>query len=381
MATQMMSNKATATLGTTPVIRLPKAATPNPIQPGQGYFRLRLHSAQAAIFGPFWQKAQQLLVTSEVRLYMPPFNGEPIQSLQRVRSLKQGAVEQLGLNPNLIDLTPASLDKVSVDIDFLLDRQNRLVSLARLVNDDAFLSVISLAPGAVAVAKAIGGISRQLVDTFLDENDQTSLLKFSGDFSLAAGDLADAYYVILGSTFDQYPLPRPIPGPPRLQVSGNDLLLDNQPVVHWSYIIFDIDVVEMRTRELGRSEPWYDKLSQVEVQATQASNIPWLEDKDRKETWEACLKMLKDSDLLLHQSPLYLPSEANNIIQQAYYSAYQKIYPPSRSFASPVRLPAESVAQDLPGVGSLEELKSQVDSYRIATSRSQGKLRSLGMLS
>ena len=104
----MMSNQATATLGTTPVIRLPKAATPNPIQPGQGYFRLRLHSAQAAIFGPFWQKAQQLLVTSEVRLYMPPFNGEPIQSLQRVRSLKQGAVEQLGLNPNLIDLTPAS---------------------------------------------------------------------------------------------------------------------------------------------------------------------------------------------------------------------------------------------------------------------------------
>ena len=376
-----MVDSATLTLGTSPLIRLPKQVTPTPLEPGQGYFRLRLLSAQAAIFGPFWQQAQQLVVTSEVRLFCPPFNGEPVQSIQRIRPLKQGAAEQLGLSPALVDLMPATLDKLGIAIEFLLDRQNRLATLAKIVNDDAFLSVVSLAPGAAAAARAVGALSKKLVDGLLDEEDQVPVLRFVGDFSLPAGDLADAYYVILGTRYEQHPLPRPLPGPPRLRVEGHDLLLDNQPVVHWSYVILDVDVVEMRTRELGRGELWYEKLDQVEAQATQAANTPWLTDDERRKTWESCLDLLKEADLLLRQSPLYLPAEADTIIQQAYYNAYQKVSTARRGPLPTSSLPLPPLGKDkVVSVENPNELKARVDSYEIASARSRGKLRTLGML-
>jgi hypothetical protein len=350
------------------------------LQPGKGYFRLRLHAAQAAIFGPFWQKAQQLMVTSEVRLFCPPFNGEPVQSIQRIRPLKQGAAEQLGLSPSLVDLTPAALDKVGIAIEFLLDRQNRLATLANVVNDDAFLSVVSLAPGAAAIAKVVGALSKKIVGSFMDESDQAPVLRFVGDFSLPAGDLADAYYVILGTRYEQHPLPRPLPGPPRLRVDGHDLLLDNQPVLNWSYVIFDVDVVEMRTRELGRGEPWYEKLSQVEAQATETSFQKMMKDENRlRQDWETCLGLLKEADLLLRQSPLYLSTEADAIIQQAYSSAYNKVYKKRRDLSLNDGLQAVEIPPWV-NAHSLDELREKEESYNITAGRSRGKLRTLGIL-
>ena len=375
-----MSDSATPTLGTTPAIRLPKEATPAPLQPGQGYFRVRMHAAQAAIFGPFWQKSQQLVVTSEVRLFCPPFNGEPVQSLQRIKPLKQGAAEQLGLSPSLVDLTPAALDKVGITVEFLLDRQNRLANLVQIVNDDAFLSVVSLAPGAAAAAKAVGALSKKLLDGTLEPSDQVPVLRFAGDFSLPAGDLADAYYVILGTRFEQHPLPRPLPGPPRLQVSGRDLLLDNQPVVHWSYVILDVDTVPLRTRDLGRGEPWYEKLSLVEAQVAQVGNNPWATEDERRQVWTSCLALIKDADLLLRQSPLYLPSEAQDIIKLAYFYAQQQLFTPRRdamAFALPERRPEPPA---FPWAADAEALTRQVSAYEDQAAPARGKLRSMGML-
>jgi len=375
-----MSDSPTLTLGTTPAIRLPKEATPSPLQPGQGYFRVRMHAAQAAIFGPFWQKSQQLVITSEVRLFCPPFNGEPVQSLQRIKPIKQGAAEQLGLSPSLVDLTPAALDKVGISVEFLLDRQNRLANLAQIVNDDAFLSVVSLAPGAAAVAKAVGALSKKLLEGTLDASDQVPVLRFAGDFSLPAGDLADAYYVILGTRFEQHPLPRPLPGPPRLQVSGRDLLLDNQPVVHWSYVILDVDTVAARTRDLGRGESWYEKLSLVEVQVSQVANNPWLSEDERRQTWSACLALIKEADLLLRQSPLYLPAEAQAIIQQAYFNAQQQVFPQRRD-ALALTLPEGRLEPPaFPWAADEQALTRQVSAYEDQAAPARGKLRSMGML-
>lgn len=376
-----MADSNIPTLGTSPLIRLPKAATPTPLQPGQGYFRVRLHSAQAAVFGPFWQQAQQLVVTSEVRLFCPPFNGEPLQSIQRIRPLKQGAAEQLGLSPDLVDLTPAAFDKLGIAVEFLLDRQNRLVTLAKIVNDESFLSVVSLAPGTAAVAKAIGDLSGKVVDGCLDESDQIPALRFEANFNLPEGDLMDAYYVILGTLDERYPLPHPLPGPARLRVSGQKLLLDNQPVVDWSYVILDVDVLEMRTRELGRGEPWYEILTQVEAQSAQAANTPWLSDEERRKTWENYLGSLKEADLLLRRSPLYLPAEAEAIIQQAYYNTYLKVSTVRRGLVPTSSLPLPPLGKDqVVSVENPDTIKAHVDSYEIASARSRGKLRTLGML-
>jgi len=303
-----------------------------------------------------------------------------VQSLQRIKPLKQGAAEQLGLSPSLVDLTPAALDKVGITVEFLLDRQNRLASLAQVVNDDAFLSVVSLAPGAAAAAKAVGALSKKLLESTLEPTDQVPVLRFAGDFSLPAGDLADAYYVILGTRFEQHPLPRPLPGPPRLQVSGRDLLLDNQPVVHWSYVILDVDTVPARTRDLGRGEPWYEKLSLVEAQVAQVGNNPWASEDERRQTWTSCLALIKEADLLLRQSPLYLPSEAQAIIQQAYVNAQQQVFAQRRealAFAIPESKPE---APAFPWAADAEALTRQVSAYEDQAAPARGKLRSMGML-
>jgi len=371
---------STPTLGTTPQIRLPKEQAGLPIKPGQGYFRVRLHAAQAAIFGPFWQKAEQLAVTSEVRLYCPPFEGTPLQSLQRIRPLRQGAPEQLGLSPNLVDLVPASFEKLSIAIEFLLDRRNRLVDLAKLANDDAFISVISLAPGAAAVAKAITMLTRKILTAFMDENDQQPVLKFSGDFSLPAGDLADAYYVILGSRYDQYPLPRPLPGPPRLQVQGRDLVYDGQPVLGWSYVILDVDTVEARTKDLGRGEPWYACLDEVDVLANQMKNNPFVTMKSRKETWGKCLNLIKDADALLRVAPMYLPVEAQAIIQQAYLETYEKIFQVQRNVFEMLPELIDFGGENFLKVASEDDLKGQVSTYRKQQANSRLKLKQMGLL-
>jgi len=373
-----MSNSPN-TLGTTPFIKIPKADVGTTSNSGEVYFQVKIHAAQAALFSSFLESPKQLVVTSEVRMNCPPFGDEPLKSIRQIRSLKRGTAQQLGLATTLIALTPGTMDRVSIAIEYLLDQQNRIEAMAELVNDDAFLSVISLAPGTAAVTKSIGMLSKKIVDTFLDDTDRQPVLRFVGDFGLRNGELSDSYYVILGSRYDKYPLPRPLPTPAQLRIDGSDLLFENQPVTQWSYVILDVDTVEYRTRQQGRYEPWHKKLDQAEVEANRIQNDPFAKDKDRRDTWKKCQALIQEADTLLRTDPLYLPSEVESIIQQAYQTIQGKVLAKPAGLGAPPELSLEE--RSFLRVASGRDLATKVAEYSAGEIRSETKLKALRIIS
>lgn len=298
-----MSSDAAGTLGTTSPIYVPKDLSAVPVLPESGYLRVRIVAAQAAIFGSAWQQAGQLVVTSDVTFNCPPFGNAPLRSIHRIRGLQKGVATQLGLANDLIDLTPAITERITLAVDFLLDTKSRFAVLAGLVNSDAFLSVISLAPGAVAVAKQVATLADKIVSTFADPAAQQPLLRFVADYNLSAGDLRDGYYVILGSTYDKHPLPRPLPNASSLCVRDGDLFHDGKPITQWSYVILEVNTLPFRGRSLGRGEPWYERLRFAEAQADDIANNPFARERQRRSAWDRCEYSLREANVLLRTSP------------------------------------------------------------------------------
>ena len=139
------------------------------------------------------------------------------------------------------------MSNVLISIDFVLDKENHLASLAGLINDDAFLSAISLAPGAAAVARTVGTLSQKLLQTFLKPEEREPILALSGDLNVSDG-LPDGYYVIFGTRDEKNPLPNPMP---KLEVRNDTLLADDKPITQLSYVLMEVRGLSARTRDLN----------------------------------------------------------------------------------------------------------------------------------
>jgi hypothetical protein len=358
---------------------VPKEGTALTARPGDAYFLISIHAAQASTHGRFWERARQLVVTTEVTVNTPPFNAEPITSIHRIRPIALGKPEQLGLGATLVDLVPATMDRVSVVVEYTLDSENRLALLTDIANDAALTAVASLAPGAAAATKIVGGLSKRFLQQLAEKDRREPILRFVGDFSVPAGELADAFYVILGTRSDKHPLPRPLPQAPALRVAGSDLLYEGRPVLDWSYVVIAVDAVERRTRALGRDEEWYRKLGEAEAVAREAARDIFAERAKRREAWDACLRLLADADRLLHASPLYLSSEADAIIQAATHEVKETLFPPDVAVLGAPPLLSDA-ARALVRVGSEEELAAAAAEYQAAEQRSLAQLERIGVL-
>jgi len=180
------NSPANVRTGTTAPMHVPRAGAPQTVKPGE-YFIIKVHSAQAAFRGSIFEQVKQLVVTSRVNLHHAVLGNEEVYAIQRARDVHRDRAEQLGLSQNLIWLVPATMPHVSVSIEFILDKENRLAALTSLVNDDSFLRVVSLAPPAAAVAKSVGQLAQKIVQTFIPAEQRQPILQFSGDFNLAPG--------------------------------------------------------------------------------------------------------------------------------------------------------------------------------------------------
>jgi hypothetical protein len=329
--------------GTTNPIHIPRGPESKIIHPGKSYFYVQVKNAQAAFTGPFWEDVHRLIVTSQVNLNHPTLGNEPIAAIQRAISVKKDRAEQLGMSPNLIKLVPAAMSHVSISIDFVLDKHNHLASLVGLINDDAFAAAISLAPGAAAVAKTVGALSQKLLQSFLKPEERDPILEFSGDFNVADG-LPDGFYVIFGTRDDRNPLPSPMPN---LEIRNDGLLANGQPVTQLSYVVLEVRGLPARTRELSDGAAWESKLRQAESVAMGVKNNPMVDDKERAQSWQECMKLLKDTQLLLSADNNYLYDEATNIIKAAYATCYKDVFDTESIRSSDPVLRGEAQPPDL----------------------------------
>src|ERR1043166_1712057 len=150
-------------IGTSAPIYIPSAFSSEPIRVGVDYFCIRICGAQVAFVGSIWSKVRSLLVSTQVNLHHAALGERGLRSLQQARAVKQRVDEQLGLAVNLVDLTPAVMPQVNLSVDFYLDKENRLATLASLVNKDSFAAALSLAPGSVAVAKTVSALASDII--------------------------------------------------------------------------------------------------------------------------------------------------------------------------------------------------------------------------
>jgi hypothetical protein len=193
--------------GTTVPIFLPRSPEIKSVRPGEDYFFVQIHSAQAAFTGQIWERVKNLVVATKVQINHPVLGQDGIRAIQRMREVHRDRAEHLGLRPNLIGLVPAIMPDISVSIEFILDKENYLRDLSGLINSDSFLATVSLAPGAAMVAKTISGLAGKIIETFVPAEERQPILQFSGEFNLADDGLKDGYYIILGTRDDRNPLP------------------------------------------------------------------------------------------------------------------------------------------------------------------------------
>lgn len=307
-------------IGTSSPIFVPRFGDPQTIRSGKDYFLVQIHAAQAAFKGSIWSKVNQLVVASSVAISRPGAAKENMKAIQRSRSVQPGRAVKLGLRPNLISLVPAIMTEFSVSIEFIVDAEDRLKTLAGIINDDTFLTAISLAPGAAMVAKTVSGLADKLMHAFLPDQERSPVLQFAGDFNLAAEDgegVRDGYYVILGTRDDENPLPA---SKAEFSVRNGELLLSGAPVVDLSYVILDVQRVTARTRERNDGAAWETKLREAEDEA----RLPVSDARDQ--TWTKCRDLLRDAQAIMRTDLNYLRDEVDAILLSVMRSCKDAIF-------------------------------------------------------
>ena len=311
--------------GTTSPIFVAREAGSPFVNPGE-YFWIKVHSAQAAFRGSIFDQVKQLVITSKVNLNHPALGNEDVFAIQRSRAIDKNRAEQLGLSPNLISLVPATMSRVSVSIDFILDTQNNLAKLGAVINDDKLLAVISLAPGAAAVAKAVGGLAQSLIQSFVPAEERKPILEFAGDFNIGGTEiergLRSGYYVILGSRHEKDPLPA---AAPTIAVRDDALVIDGSPVTQYSFVVLDVQRIVARTRKLAEGATWDSKLRDAEQMAVEFAQDPFADEGAKKETWLKCRALLQEARALLMADSNYAPDEATDIYKTVYQSCASTI--------------------------------------------------------
>ena len=321
------AREAYAAIGTSTPIFVPSAFSAEPIRVGADYFAIRICGAQVAFAGSIWSHTSSVLVSTQVNLHQAGFGERGLRSLQQTRPVRPRADEQLGLALNLVDLTPAVMPQVTVSIDFHLDRQNRIAQLGSLVNKESFSAALSLAPGSILVAKTIGALADDIIQTFIPAEEQKPVLQFTGDFNLATGDVGAGYYVILGSRDADHPIPSPTPA---LEVKDQRLLAGGRPVSGLSYVIIEVRKTSVRSRDLGAGTDWDARLREAEDLAQSLVDDPLAGEDARKTAWAKCLALLKEAQTFLRSEPNYLRSEAEQIVRASYLRCRELVAEPVR---------------------------------------------------
>lgn len=374
--------------GTTAPIHVPASDSPAAVEIGRNYFWLQVKAAQAFFaddsffrqyLGFGLDKIRSIVVTSRIKVDAPALS-ETAWGIKHARDLKRGTPEMLGLSPNLINLTPATLTQASVSLEMLADTENQLARLAGMINSDSLFAPLSLAPGALAVAKAISALAQKTIQAFIPPNEQKPILQFDGDFNFAAGAAQEGYYVILGTRDASAPLPPPSA---KLDVQGNALLIDGQPASRLSYVILELGTAEARTRAAGSGSPWDVKLREAEREAALVGRDPEASDDRRKSAWERVITLLREAGVLLAADPNYLPDEAERIYWASYDKCRQALFDSQRvvekTWAAPWK-PDEAQSRAALGIPESVNLEAALKAYQAQEKRTLERVAPLGVL-
>jgi hypothetical protein len=278
----------------------------------------------------------------------------------------------------LTDFIPATVDKVSIKLNLLLDQKDRLESLSNAINNSGFLTTISLSEPVLATAKALGKASRCILDAFLEAETKKPILEFTGDFNVGTPDLRSGYHVFLATTDKGSPLPA---HDAHYSVEGTTLLVDQQPATRWSYVILEVMCSEARDRNPQAN--WDKLLREAEAAASEfARNAAFLDANQMKAKQKAavdkCQALITKAETLLQADPNYVSEERSRIIAASFKDYTDKItgIATTRRYGAPAsrvhnrRISDARLALGLPKDAELNQVllryAEQVQGFRLA---------------
>jgi hypothetical protein len=206
-----------------------------------------------------------------------------------------------------------------------LDTESRLAKLGSLVNKESFSAALSLAPGAVAVAKTVSRLADDIIQTFIPAEEQEPVLQFTGDFNIATGDLLTGYYAILGSRDPNFPIPSPLP---QLEVRDHRLFVRGQALSGLSYVVLEVRKTTARSRDLAGGTEWDNRLREAEDVAQSLIDDPMVDEAARQSAWAKCLALIKEAQTFLRVEPNFLRNESNQIVKAVYLRCRELVTDP-----------------------------------------------------
>jgi hypothetical protein len=310
----------------TPIYVPPTPAPPVPaVQKDKGYFLIRVHAAQASYTGGFWTNlrnaVKQVIVTSQVQVH--PGAEEAIRHLQVSRRIRPGQAVELGLRSNFTDWIPTVVDKIAIDLAFVLDREDRLGAIASAINGSQLLSTLSLAEPALATARALGTATKVILDGFLAPESKTPILEFKGDFNVGTQDLRAGHYVLLGTVDAATPLPGEGAA---YAVREGKLEVNGAPADAWSYVILEVLCTPVRGR--NRSAQWDRLLQQAEAAAADYARVIEPTAGQKKAAMDQCRTLIAQADALSRGDPTFTPDEAGKIVAAVFKECRDTILAP-----------------------------------------------------
>lgn len=314
---------ASGVTGTASPFFIPRENSFDIIEPGNCYLYVKVVSAQAVYKGRFWEKVNNLVITSDVFIKHPEIKTNPVFNIQKIVEIKKNTSQLLGISSNLIGLVPATMDSFHFSIEFVLDKENKLKELHPLINENVFQKAADFLPGASLATGILSDVSKKIFTAFVDKKTRRPILQIDADFNITHGGMREGYYVILSSLDRKRPLPEPLSD---LSIKDNRLMIGGKFAEMWNYIIIDLRKIRTKSRFLHNNSLWERKFCDAEVIAQNIHLNPLSDISEKDEAWKQCLALLKDGQLLLSYDISYLRSEAESMIKVVYQKCFSLIY-------------------------------------------------------
>lgn len=229
---------------------------------GQHYLSLQVQQIQLAALDTSWEGVELAKVTIQLDLNYPALTSDPV-IVAKEQSVSFGNIKRLAWQPVLVDLVPAVMSYVTVNV----------------VIDDM--------------------VSGEMIESF------------QGNFHVFAGVEAGMYVLLnresLAPSLASDDLAT------RLRFCDGRLYWDDEPIEDVSYVILQLSSWKARTRVLGTGTAWDRKFSEAEgvVENVEIGLVRGKAAIDR--AWDRCVDILREARLLLRDDPRYLPREKDSI--------------------------------------------------------------------
>jgi hypothetical protein len=224
-------------------IFLPSSDLTEPDRTKDFYFTVRIVAAHIAFKGGWWGDAKAYMLTTKCSVLA---NGSPYESkgIQYGRK-KIGPSDDSTIANDIVDITPATITRLSVEVDVEVTRRDIANEALSLLGSDSLAKAFSLSASAVTGISVVTAIVPQVLKLIKgDTPAQENFCSFRLDVDLPAQNLKPGWYAGIVCRGDNQELKNCQLG--EIAFEGDALRRSGNPIQDGSYIVLEVKCLPKR---------------------------------------------------------------------------------------------------------------------------------------